>query len=129
MPQARRTQNAEPNETTNAEAIDEATATTGRTRKNPNYKPPVKPEDRVVDVSDIPEDRPESADLATIIVRANDLFKQRAAVQESLQECRLLTSMMTKNGAGSREQVEWVRKYLPKKSRTDTNGEAAEAAE
>jgi hypothetical protein len=84
-----------------------------------------KPETPQVDVTDVPADRPESAELATTIQRANTLIEQKQEVLASLQQARELATLLIANGSGSREQVAWVRQYLPRKQRK-TNGNGAE---
>lgn len=76
-----------------------------------------------VDVSDIPEDNPESVELANCIARANTLLEQKAVVLAGIQECRELGTLLTRTGSGSREQVAWIRTYLPRKSRKGTESE------
>lgn len=104
------------------QAVETQPAKKGRPRKNPDYVPPVRPEDRVVDVSDIPEDRPADTGLNAVIERANELLEQRKTLQQQFAETRLLANMMINNNVGDREQVEWVRKFLPRK----TKGNGAE---
>lgn len=98
-----------------------------RARKNPDYQPPVTPENRVVDVSDIPEDRAESPELAIAIEKANGLIEQRKAVQEQLHQCRMLGHLLADTGSGSREQIEWLRKYLPRKQKKNGDDTTEEA--
>jgi hypothetical protein len=72
---------------------------------------------------DVPADQPESVELTNCINRANTLIEQKAEVLAGLQQCRELATLLTQTGSGSREQVAWVREYLPRKSRSkDENG-------
>lgn len=73
--------------------------------------------------SEVPGDRPESAELATAIASANELIGQKAVVLSALQERRELATLLIRAGSGSREQVAWVREYLPRKSRKGTGGD------
>lgn len=76
-----------------------------------------------VDVSDIPEDRPEDATLVVAISAANERLERKAAILREIQDSRQLCDLLIKSDVGSREQVLWVRTYLPRKTRT--NAEAA----
>jgi hypothetical protein len=78
-----------------------------------------------VDVSDVAKNSPESVELANCIARANDLIGQKAEVLAGIQECRELATLLTRTGSGSPEQVQWVRFYLPRKSRK-TSEQAAD---
>lgn len=80
-------------------------------------------EQTAIDVSDVDANAPESVELANCINRANALLEQKVTVLSGLQECRELATLLTRTGSGSREQVAWVREYLPRKSRNkDGNG-------
>lgn len=76
-----------------------------------------------VDVSDIPADRPESQELTNCIEKASSALERKAEVLAEIQSARQLSTLLIENGSGSREQVEWVRTYLPRKKRK-TNGES-----
>ncbi len=87
--------------------------------KNENTVPKPKIED--VDVSDVPSNRPESTDLGNAIARANELIEQKAAVLADLQAVRQYCTLAITAGNGSRDQVQWVRFYLPRKKRKEKN--------
>jgi hypothetical protein len=74
-----------------------------------------------VDVSDIPDDRPESVELANCIDNANHALEEKAEVLSRIQSARMLSTLLIQNNSGSQEQVRWVRFHLPRKTRK-TNG-------
>jgi hypothetical protein len=78
-----------------------------------------------VDVSDIPEDRPEDPTLTVAINAANERLERKAALLREIQDSRQLCDLLVKSDVGSREQVLWVRTYMPRKLRktTGTDGE------
>jgi len=84
-----------------------------------------KTEAPTIDVSDIDAKAPESVELTNCINRANTLLEQKVEVLAGLQQCRELATLLTQTGSGSREQVAWVREYLPRKSRSK-NGDTTE---
>jgi hypothetical protein len=76
----------------------------------------------VIDVSDIPEDRPDSVELRNCIENAAQGLEEKAEVLARIQSARQLSTLLIQNGSGSREQVAWVRQFLPRKKRK-VNGE------
>lgn len=72
-------------------------------------------------VNDIPNDQVESAELANCIQNANSALAEKAEVLSRIQSARMLSTLLVENGSGSRDQVAWVRFYLPRKTRK-TNG-------
>lgn len=70
-----------------------------------------------VDVTDIPTSQPESMELANCIQNATTALEEKAEVLSRIQSARMLSTLLIQNGSGSREQVAWVRFYLPRKTR------------
>lgn len=75
----------------------------------------------------VPANSPESVELANCIEKANVALAEKAEVLARIQSSRELATLLTQNGSGSREQVEWVLTYLPRKKRKA--GEAEDEAE
>jgi hypothetical protein len=77
-------------------------------------------EPTVVDVSDIPEDRPYDETLAKVIESANAALEAKATILAKLQTARQASTVLVGMDVGSREQVAWVRTHLPRKMRKGT---------
>jgi hypothetical protein len=71
----------------------------------------------------VPADRPEDATLAQAILIANKELEEKAEVLGRLQSSRMLTTLLVEKGVGSREQVLWVKQYLPRKKRKSNGAE------
>ena len=82
----------------------------------------------VIDVSDIPEDRPESVELRNCIEKAAQGLEEKAEVLARIQSARQLSTLLIENGSGSREQVAWVRQFLPRKKRK-VNGQEVDVTD
>lgn len=76
-----------------------------------------------VDVSDIATDAPESVELANCIDNAGRALDEKSEVLSRIQSARMLSTLLIQNGSGSREQVAWVRFYLPRKTRKSNGAE------
>lgn len=70
-----------------------------------------------IDVSDIPANRPADPTLAKAIETAKERLERKASVLAEVQNSRNLTTLLLGDNLGSREQVLWVRTYLPRKQR------------
>lgn len=81
-----------------------------------------------VDVSDVPANREEAPELTACIERANGLLGQKADILSGIQECRQYGTLTMNMGRGNREQVAWLRFYLPRKTRK-VNGQDVEVEE
>lgn len=79
-----------------------------------------------VDVSDVPTNRPADPTLAKAIETAAERLERKAAVLAEVQKSRNLTTLLVDDNLGDREQVAWVRFYLPRKKRK--NGEAEDGS-
>lgn len=73
-------------------------------------------------VDDIPADNPEDATVAQKIDQAILLLEERKTLNEKVSKVRELLTLLTETGSGSREQVAWVRFFLPRKTRKTGNG-------
>jgi hypothetical protein len=70
-----------------------------------------------LDVSDIPADREPDVTLAQKIQFASDVLDRKAELLKELGDVRELCTLLVNTGSGDREQVAWVRFYLPRKTR------------
>lgn len=70
-----------------------------------------------IDVSDIPANRPADPTLAKAIETAKERLERKASVLAEVQNSRNLTTLLLGDNLGSRDQVLWVRTYLPRKQR------------
>jgi len=68
-------------------------------------------------VNDVPANKPESSELQQKIESANALIERKREVLSELQKFREACTILTETGSGSRDQVAWVRYYLPRKER------------
>lgn len=78
-----------------------------------------------VDVTDIPSNREDAPELTACIERASEALGRKAEILAAIQECRQYGTMTMNMGRGSREQVAWLRFYLPRKTRK-VNGQDVE---
>lgn len=77
--------------------------------------------------SSVPANRPEDPTLAKAIETARERLERKAAILAEVQNSRQLTTLLVNDNLGSRDQVVWVRTYLPRKERK--NGESVAEAE
>lgn len=77
--------------------------------------------------AEVPNNRPEDPTLAKAIDTARERLERKAAILAEVQNSRQLTTLLIGDNLGSRDQVEWVKTYLPRKARKA--GEAEEVAE
>lgn len=102
-----------------------------RPKNDPDAPPaPKTPEEAVeqgiIDVSDIPMDRPTDVTLETAIENANALLAQKRELLEKIGKVRELCTLLIESSIGDQEQVAWVRFYLPRKTRKNAEDEAEE---
>lgn len=70
-------------------------------------------------VDDIDANAPENDTMANTIEQASVALGEKAEVLKRVQEARELGTLLINMGNGSREQVAWIRFYLPRKKRKD----------
>ena len=91
----------------------------------PASKPKPTPAD--IDVKDIPANRPEDPTITQAIETARERLERKADVLKEVQNSRQLLTLLIESNLGSREQVQWVRFFLPRKTRKE--GKAEEGTE
>lgn len=102
-----------------------------RPKLDPNApKLPTSPDEAlaqgVITVDDIPTDQEFSPELQKRIDLANVLIEQKREILTALQEVREACTILSKTGSGNRDQVAWIRFYLPRKTRKGNGQEAVE---
>jgi hypothetical protein len=95
-----------------------------RPKKDPNAPAVAKNEQEAlakgdISVDDIPVDQEFSQELQKRIDLANVLIEQKRGILAELQEVRQACTILGKTGSGNREQIAWIRFYLPRKKRKE----------
>jgi hypothetical protein len=80
-------------------------------------------EQGMLDVSDVPADRPDDPTVAQKIEFATKVLGEKATVLGKIGTVRNLLHALIETESGSQDQAAWVRFHLPRKIRTKSGTE------